>query len=325
MPYKPPYTISDKSITLIADIMESVTHLSFENVEVINPKLRRDNRIKTIQASLAIENNTLSIEQVTAIVNGKRVLGPAQDIKEVKNAFEAYNILLELDPYHIEDLLKAHHLLMDDLSKEVGVFRSGGVGVFAGEKLVHMAPPAQFVREQIENLIHWAKASDLHPLIKSCVFHYEFEFIHPFTDGNGRMGRMWQTLMLYKWKPLFGWLPVETLIKERQEGYYEVLGMCDKNADSGALIEFLLESINDTLIDLKNTEQVSDQVTDQVANLLRVMGDKPMSGNELMALVGLKHRPTFRNNYLVPALEKGFVEMTIPDKPNSSKQKYVKV
>lgn len=324
MPYKPPFTISEKTVNQVADIMEMITRLSFRDVQGINPRLRRDNRLKTIQASLAIENNSLTLEQVTAIVNGKRVLGPWQDIAEVQNAFQAYEVLLEQDPYSIESMLKAHKILMQDLTKEAGMFRSGGVGIFAGEQLVHMAPPADLVPEQISDLISWAESSEVHPLIKSCVFHYEFEFIHPFADGNGRMGRMWQTLILYRWKTVFGWLPVETLIKERQEKYYEVLGVCDKAADSGLFIEFLLEAIRDALYELEGTEQVGVQVTEQVEKLMDVIGEESITGNELMKLLDLKHRPTFRKNYLLPALEAGLVEMTIPDKPNSSKQKYRK-
>jgi Fic family protein len=325
MDYKPPFTISDKTVNLVAAIMELITRITLKEVDGINPKLRRNNRLKTIQASLAIENNSLSLEQVTAIINGKRVLGPGQDIREVQNAYEAYEKLLDLDPYDIDSLLTAHKLLMDDLTKESGKFRSGGVGIFAGEQLVHMAPPAHLVREQIEQLIHWSKASNVHPLVKSCVFHYEFEFIHPFTDGNGRIGRMWQTLILYRWKRIFGWLPVESLIKERQDEYYKVLGECDKAADSNLFIEFLLQAIYDSLMELDQTEQVSVQVTEQVIKLILVMSEIPLSNNELMNLVGIKHRPTFRKNYLLPAIEQGLIEMTIPDKPNSSKQKYVKV
>lgn len=325
MAYKPPFTISDKTVSLVADIMELITRMAFNDLRGINPKLRRDNRLKTIQASLAIENNSMTLEQVTAIVNGRRVLGPGQDIAEVQNAYQAYEVLLEKDPYSIKSMLEAHKLLMIDLTKEAGMFRSGGVGIFAGEQLVHMAPPAEFVPEQIQTLIRWADSSEVHPLIKSCVFHYEFEFIHPFTDGNGRMGRMWQTLILYKWKKVFGWLPVETLIKERQEQYYEVLGLCDKAANSGMFIEFLLEAIRDALNNLEETEQVGVQATEQVEKLLKVIGSEPLSGNDIMKLLNLKHRPTFRNNYLLPAIDAGFIEMTIPDKPKSSKQKYKKV
>ncbi|MBN2259454.1 MAG: Fic family protein [Clostridiales bacterium] len=324
MNYKPSFTLSEKTLNLVAEIMEIVTKLTMIEVEGINPKLRRNNRIKTIHASLAIENNSLSLDQVTAILNGKRILGPGQDIKEVQNAYEAYELLLDLDPFDVSSMLKAHRILMNNLTKEAGIFRSGGVGIFAGENLIHMAPPASFVSEQISQLLLWVKNSELHPLIKSCVFHYEFEFIHPFADGNGRMGRMWQTLILYKWKNLFGWLPVESLVKDRQDNYYKVLGECDKAADSVKFIEFMLESIRDSLVEISSTEQVGVQVSEQVEILLSAIGKDTVSGKELMERVGLKHRPTFRKNYLLPAIENGYLEMTIPDKPNSSKQKYRK-
>ena len=222
--YTPPYTITDEILNLVSDITEILTKLTIDDKMNYNPRFRRDNRVKTIHASLAIENNSLSIEQVTDIIAGKRVLGPQNEICEVKNAFEAYEHLLELNPYLIKDMLKAHKMLMHDLTKEAGTFRQGGVGVFAGDRLVHMAPPAERVPQLIKELIDWLKNDKVHPLIKSCVFHYEFEFIHPFADGNGRMGRMWHTLILYKWKPIFGWLPIETIIRECQEEYYNALG-----------------------------------------------------------------------------------------------------
>jgi len=323
--YVPPYTITDKTVNLIAFITEILTKISINENMSNNPKLRRDNRIRTIHASLAIENNSLSLEQVTDIFNGKRILGAPDEICEVKNAFEAYNKLLELNPYLVKDMLLAHKVLMIDLTKEAGSFRSGGVGVFAGKQLVHMAPPASCVPQLIKDLVDWAKREEVHPLIKSCVFHYEFEFIHPFADGNGRMGRMWQTLLLYKWKSLFGWLPIETLIRERQEAYYRVLGECDHSADSGKLIEFILKAVYDALCEIADTEQVTAQVTEQVKRLLESMGGEEYSTKQLMELIGLKHRPTFRDNYLLPALALGYIEMTLPDKPNSSKQMYKKV
>ena len=177
----------------------------------------------------------------------------------------------------------------------------------------------------MRELLQWLAEGNEHPLIQSSVFHYEFEFIHPFADGNGRMGRMWQTLLLYKWKQLFGWLPIETLIRERQEEYYKVLGECDHSADSGKFVEFLLTTVYDALSEIADTEQVTAQVTEQVEKLLEVMDDKEYSTKEMMELLGLKHRPSFRDIYLLPALELGYIEMTIPDKPNSSKQKYRKL
>lgn len=323
--YAPPYTITDKIVNLISDITEMITKITINDKMSSNPRLRRDNRIRTIHATLAIENNTLSLDQVTDIINGKRILGAPDEICEVKNAFEAYNKLLEMNPYSVKDMLLAHKVLMKELTKEAGTFRSGGVGVFAGKQLVHMAPPANQVPQLIKELVDWAKKAEVHPLIKSCVFHYEFEFIHPFSDGNGRMGRMWHTLLLYKWRSLFGWLPIETLIREKQDEYYKVLGVCDLSADSGKFVEFLLKAIYDALFEIVDTVQVGEQVTEQVRKLLVVIGDKEYSTKELMEMLGLKHRPTFRDNYLLPALKLGYIEMTIPEKPNSNKQKYTRV
>ncbi len=320
--YVPPYTITDKTVNLISKITELLTKLTINDKMNHNPKLRRDNRIRTIHASLAIENNSLSLDQVTDIINGKRILGAPSEICEVKNAFEAYERLLRMNPYSIKDMLAAHKILMNELANEAGMFRSGGVGIFAGEALVHMAPPADRVPKLISELMDWTKRAEVHPLIKSCVFHYEFEFIHPFADGNGRMGRMWQTLLLYQWKPLFGWLPIETLIRERQEEYYRVLGECDHRADSGRFIEYLLTAVDNALQEIAETEQVGEQVTEQVKKLLDCLDNETLTTKELMERLGLKHRPTFRNNYLLPALEQKYIEMTIPDKPNSSKQKY---
>ena len=213
---------------------------------------------------------------------------------------------------------------MLDLTVESGRFRSGGIGVFAGKRLVHMASPADLVPKLTSDLLNWVKNSDTHPLIKSCVFHCEFEFIHPFADGNGRMGRMWQTLLLSRWKPIFNWLPVETLIRERQDEYYKALAVADKVADGTAFIEFMLCVIRDALCKVIQTEQVREQVTEQVERLINILGNETLSAKELLKKLNLKHRPTFSNNYLHPALELGLIEMTIPDKPNSSKQKYRK-
>ena len=321
--YSPPYTLTDKTVMLTAEITEIITRLSITTGDIPNPRLRKENRVKTIQASLAIENNTLSIEQVTDILDGRRVLGSPKEILEVKNAFEVYERLLSMDPFAIESLLEAHRLLMTGLSNEAGTFRKGGVGVFASDRLVHMAPPATRVPLHMNGLLVWLRqAEDVHPLVKSSVFHYELEFIHPFADGNGRMGRLWQTLILHHWRPVFGWLPIETVIKGRQEEYYRVLGNCDRRGDSGEFVEFILQSIHDSLIELKETEQVSSQVTEQVERLLTSLGDDVLSTRELMGRLNLRHRPTFRDNYLLPALQLRLVEMTVPEKPNSSRQKY---
>lgn len=273
--YIPPYTITDKIVNLISKITEIITTITIKNDLNSNPKLRRDNRVKTIHASLAIENNTLSLEQVTDIINGKRVLGPPSEICEVKNAFEAYEKLLQMKPYSIEDMLVAHRILMKDLTKEAGVFRSGGVGIFAGEKLVHMAPPANQVPSLMKELFDWVKyGEDVHPLIKSSVFHYEFEFIHPFADGNGRMGRMWQTLLLHEWNPLFAWLPVETLIKERQHEYYKVLGECDYASNSEKFIEFMLVAIYDALKETSKDERINENRNERINERIKHINER---------------------------------------------------
>ena len=240
--------------------------------------------------------------------------------------------MLRLDPASVDDLLKAHKLMMNGLVSENGKFRSGGVGVFDGDMLIHMAPPAGFVPEHIHNLFAWYQQSELHPLIKSAIFHYEFEFIHPFADGNGRMGRMWHSLLLGKWKDLFFWLPIEELIQFRQKEYYDALGAADKQADSAGFVELMLEIIRDSLTVVtvvgRSTDQHSDQVADQdktpTERLLYVLSDKTLSATELMDRLGLSHKPTFRKNYLNPALEQNLIERTIPDKPNSRNQKYRK-
>lgn len=245
--YKPPFSVTDKITTLTAEIAEEVGRISVLSHGNISPNLRRENRIRTIHSTLAVENNSLSLEQVTAIINGKRILGNPNEIREVRNAYEAYEMTLSLNTYSVKDLLKAHGRMMQGLIPESGKFRSGGVGVFAGDTLVHMAPPADLVPSLIKDLFDWYNSSDMHPLIKSSVFHYEFEFIHPFADGNGRMGRMWHSLLLGAWKELFFWLPVEELIQTRQQEYYDVLGKSDNAADCGDFVRFMLEVILDTL------------------------------------------------------------------------------
>lgn len=334
--YKPPFHMTDKMTSLIAEISEQVGRITVLQEGTISPHLRRENRIRTIHSSLAIEHNSLSLEQVTAILDGKRVLGNPNEIKEVQNAYEAYELMLRLNPASVDDLLKAHKLMMNGLVPENGRFRSGGVGVFDGEVLIHMAPPAKFVPEHIHNLFAWYQQSELHPLIKSAVFHYEFEFIHPFADGNGRMGRMWHSLLLGRWKELFFWLPMEELIRSRQKEYYAALGAADAQADSAGFVELMLAIIRDSLTEItavrrgtdQVTDQVSDQVTDQdkapVERLLSALGEETLSATELMERLGLSHKQTFRKNYLNPALEQKLIERTIPDKPNSRNQKYRK-
>ena len=328
--YKPPFSITDRITNLISEISEQIGMINVLHGANVNPHLRKENRIRTIHSSLAIENNSLSLEQVTAIIEGKRILGNPNEIREVKNAYAAYELMLTLDPSSVSDLLKAHKLMMDGLVSENGKFRSSGVGIFNGTVLVHMAPPAEFVEKHIRNLFDWYQHSEMHPLIKSAIFHYEFEFIHPFSDGNGRMGRMWHSLLLGNWKELFFWLPIEELIQSRQKDYYDALGAADRSSDSAVFVELMLEIIHDSLQEISLTEktsvQVTDQVTDQVdpkiSRLVSVLGKEILSASELMNRMGLSHRATFRQNYLIPALKLNLIERTVPEKPNSRLQKY---
>lgn len=264
-------------------------------------QLRKENRIKTIHSSLAIENNSLSLKQITAIIEGKHVLGNPNEIKEVKNSIQAYDLLLSLNPYNEKDLLKAHKLMMQDLVERNGKYRIDGVGIFDGEKVVHLAPPAYRVSELMFDLFKWLKESDVHPLIKSCVFHYEFEFIHPFQDGNGRIGRLWQTVILKEWKEIFAWLPVETLIKENQKEYYNVLGTSDSEANSTKFIEFMLSLILNTIEEIietekKVTQKVSVKVTVNQQKIIDAIKENPyVTQEELTVIVGIARKNIILN------------------------------
>lgn len=336
MSYQPPFDISSKIINQISSISEQIGRLDSQNFEV-SPRLRKQNRIQTIQSTLSIEGNTLSIEQVTAILEGKRVLGQPREIQEVQGAIRAYETLPEWHPTSIKDLLTAHRLLMAGILLDAGKFRKGGVGIQKGTQVVHMAPPAKRVPHLMADLMDWVKTAEDHALIKSCVFHYELEFIHPFMDGNGRMGRLWQTLILGKWNHLFYLLPIESLIKDRQEHYYQTLEKADKEANSTVFVEFMLDIIEGVLNQNRKTldnsietahnpigDQVSDQVSDQVKELLDLMDDQYWSAQQLMSRLSLSRKPTFRKNYLNPALKAGLVVMRYPESPRSPKQTYRK-
>ncbi len=322
MSYTPPYTITPAILSLVAEIAGEVGRLGALAGTGNVPKLRRENRIRSIHASLAIENNTLTLDQVTSVIAGKRVLGPQREILEVKNAFAAYDAMSSWKPSSVKDLLAAHRLMLEGLVDIAGKFRTRGVGIAQGKRIVHLAPPADRVPGLMKDLLGWLKRTDAHPLIAGCVFHYELEFIHPFADGNGRIGRLWQTLILSQWNPLFAFLPVETVIRDQQPDYYKVLAACDKAGNSTAFIEFLLSTLVVALRDTTSTDQVGDQVTDQVAALLRTLGKETLSALECMKRLKLSHRPTFRANYLQPAFAAGLIEYTIPEKPQSRLQKY---
>ena len=262
---KPPFEITNTIIDSVAEIAELVGRLTSTNQLSSNPTLRRSNRIRTIHGSLAIEQNTLSLEQVTAVLNGKHVLAPPKDIAEVKNAYEIYERLDELDPYSVDDLLTAHGIMTRELVDESGMFRTRPVGVVDQEgRVLHFGTLPQYVPDLVMELLDWVKNSDVHMLIRSCVFHYEFELIHPFADGNGRVGRLWHTLLLSKWNPAFAWLPVESIIHDRQEEYYAAINASNDAGESTVFIEFMLSAIKASLIDAINaSDEVIDGATDK--------------------------------------------------------------
>lgn len=317
--YQPPYTITPEILNRVAAISFGLGRLTVLTDQARALRLRRINRIRTIHGSLAIEGNTLSEAQITAILEGKRVIASPREVREVKNALAAYDQFDTWQPGVEKDLLEAHRILMSGLIDEAGLYRYGGVGVMAGSQVIHMAPPADRVPQLMTDLFGWLTATDAHPLIASSVFHYEFEFIHPFADGNGRMGRLWQSLILARWNPLFADIPVESLIFEHQAEYYQAIQESIQTTDSAPFIAFMLRMILDTVTN--SAPQVAPQVSPQVSELLAAIeGD--MGREALQSALGLSDRKSFRERYLKPALADGLIEMTIPDKPRSSKQKY---
>lgn len=247
MTYRPPFTVSAAAISKIAEISALIERYVIRMEQEDGLRLRKANRIKTIQGSLAIEGNTLSEDQITAILEGKRIVAPIREIQEVKNAIEAYNQYPSLSPYSLDDLLKAHGIMMAALVDAPGRFRASGVGVVAGTQIIHMAPPAERVPGLMSDLFDWLKQAEDHLLIRSCVFHYEFEFIHPFVDGNGRIGRLWQSLLLGQLHPVFQYLPVENMVHANQQGYYQAINLSTQKADCGIFVDFMLEEILRTL------------------------------------------------------------------------------
>lgn len=241
--YTPPFEITSAITELLILIGGELARLEGITGTSPTPNLRRRNRIRTIQASLSIEQNSLTLDQVTAVIEGKKVTGHPHEIREVRNALTAYEQLEHFDPCSSKDLLRAHRLLMTGLVTSSGQWRTGSVGVARGRDVIHIAPPATNVPGLMNDLMTWLKKTDTHPLIASCVFHYELEFIHPFADGNGRMGRLWQSVILSQWNSIFGWIPSETIIRNCQKEYYTVLSLCDDKGTSTPFIEFMLKTL----------------------------------------------------------------------------------
>lgn len=314
----------------ISSIMEKIGKLdNYSSLEKM-PNLRRNNKIKSIHSSLAIEANSLSLDQVKAVIAGKTILGPQKEIQEVINAYNAYEMIEELNPYSISDLKKTHKAITYNTVELSGVFRTGNEGVFDGEgNCIHVCPPPEQVDSLVKQLFGWMKKNKntIHPLILSSVFHYEFVFIHPFSDGNGRTVRLWQNVLLHDWNELFGYLPIESQIKKYQEDYYTAISNCHKNGDSNEFIEFMMKMINEVLDDLIKTATTPQTDIDiNVNKLLNVLDyNTPMTAYEIMSKLGIKSKETLRYTYLKPAIKEGLVEMTIPDKPTSKNQMYYKV
>lgn len=326
--YEPPFTITNRIVSYVASISEKIGRITLLSDMEAKPHLRKNNRIKSIHSSLKIEANSLSLNQVRDVINGKLVLGEQKEIQEVKNAYDAYEKILELDPYSIDDLKKFHGIMTRYIVEESGDFRRGEEGVFNGEQCIFMAPPAQYVPQLMNELFGWMREAQtkVHPLVLSSVFHYEFVFIHPFSDGNGRMARLWHTAILSKWKPIFEYIPIESQVEKFQGDYYDAIARCHVEGESTFFIEFMLSQIDKILDEL--SVQISDdyqQIPESVQKLLAVMEyDISYTGNALMEKLGLKSREGFRRNYLRPAMEMHLIHMTIPDKPNSRNQRYIK-
>jgi len=318
--YQPPFSISARSINLIADISSQIERYAIRMEQEDGLLLRKINRIKTIQGSLAIEGNTLSESMITEILEGKHVVAPLREIQEVKNAIKTYDEFTSLNPFEINDLLKAHGLMMEALIDDSGRFRRGGVAVFAGTQAVHIAPPAERVPFLMNDLFAWLKESHDHLLIRSCVFHYEFEFIHPFTDGNGRMGRLWQSLILSQLHPIFEHLPVENIVFQNQKQYYDAINKSSGASDSGAFIEFMLEEIHTTLkkrqgvsLETETIDTVNDTVNNTVNDTVNLIKTNPKIKIDELAVKLNKSRRTV-TRILKKLQEKGIIARIGSDK-----------
>ena len=326
--YTPPFTITNTMLSLAAEIGEKTGRITSYRSFDTKPYLRRNNRIRSIHSSLAIEANSLTLDEMKNVIDGRIVIGPEKEIQEVKNAYQAYDMLGQFDPYSLQDLQKIHGIMTYLTIQDSGVFRSHNEGVFNGNRCIFMAPPPQLVPNQMRNLFAWMQEArkTVHPLILSSVFHYEFVFIHPFSDGNGRMARLWQTALLAEWNPVFQYLPLESRIQEFQDEYYDAIAKCHSTGSSNSFIEFILDKINLTLDRaLQQMTAKENMLSEQIQELMNIMEyGVPYTANQLMKQLGLKSKANFRKLYLVPALDKELIIMGIPDKPTSRNQTYIR-
>ena len=326
--YVPPFTITNRMLFLVSQISEKLGQISNYREFGSRPHLRRNNRIRSIHSSLAIEANSLTLDAVRGVIDGKTVLGPQREIQEVKNAFLAYEQIGEADPFSLGDLKRVHGIMTHLPVEESGVFRCGEEGVFDGDRCIFMAPPAINVPNLMDNLFDWMRSAsqEVHFLILSSVFHYEFVFIHPFADGNGRMARLWQTILLAQWNPVFRYLPIESSIHAYQSDYYAAIAQCHSMGHSNIFIEFMLEKISDSLdLVLKQASNANDFTSSYVLRLLSVMESGiPYTAAQMLSMLELKSKETLRKHYINPALDSGLIIMGLPDKPTSRNQTYIR-
>lgn len=329
MMYIPPYDITDKMLKLVSSISEKVGKISNYHHLESRPHLRRNNRILSIHSSLKIEANSLSLNQVRDVIDGNVVLGKQKEIQEVINAYSAYEEIPNIDVSSKTDLKKVHGIMTFKTVDDSGKFRSGEEGVFQDGKCIFVAPPAKNVPELINNLMLWLRSeiNNVHPLIAASVFHYELVFIHPFSDGNGRMARLWHTAILYNWRDVFEFIPIESQIEKFQQEYYDSIAQCHKNGNSNCFIEFMLELIDAVLVDVANQINRDNlETSEYVKRLLDVMElGVPYSANSLLEFLNLKSKETLRKNYIDPAINLGLIRMSLPDKPSSKNQRYIKL
>lgn len=324
--YNPPFEITNEMLERVSNIMEKIGKI--DDISKLNksPYLRKQTSIRSIHSSLAIENNSLGLKEVKDVINGKLVIGKQKDIQEVKNAYKAYEMLKTIKPYSITELKKIHGIMTYLTVEESGDFRSGDEGVFDGDKCIFVCPGAHMVNSLMDDLFKFIKINKnkIHPLILSSILHYEFVFIHPFSDGNGRMARLWQNVLLYNWRNIFEYLPIESNIYKYQNEYYKAINDSNIEGNSNKFICFMLKMIEETIDEI--SEILKKPTTNEelnINNLLDVMGGcKPLTAKEIMIKLGIKSRETFRNSYLNPAVKNGFVGLTVPDKPTSKNQRY---
>lgn len=327
--YVPPFELTNEMLDKVSSIMEKIGKLDNYNLLNKSPYLRKQTRINSIHSSLAIENNKLSLNQVSDVINGKMVIGHQKDIQEVKNAYKAYEMLTQVNPYSIDDLKKVHGVMTFLTVEQSGEFRTGPEGVFDGDNCIFICPPEEMVISLMNNLFKWLNDNidKIHPLILSSIFHYEFVFIHPFSDGNGRMARLWQNVILYNWKDLFEYIPIESNIHKYQDDYYKAIADCNNSGNSNEFINFMLRMIDDTLDELISTTPMP--VTNEDVNINKLLDvmkiNTPLSANEIMNKLNIKSKETLRNVYLDPAIKQDLIRLTIPDKPTSKNQKYYKI